>query len=303
MRSSTRTSSSVSPSTSTAAGLKTALTSPGQSTRRRGSDWRRISSNSSMRQTPLPASRPVPSATGPLALVGPSDGRHRDRAHRRRADRPATAPSRATGRSSTPAPSSTTGASTCSRAASATTTGATARAARASSITSRTSSSSRRPTAASTSSSRCSPQRDPDGIYSWEDPRVHRVRSGDGRALRDDLHEPAAARRRTSSGGSASTGSTYADGRFSLEQGSGRVIGPPGEPNKDGIVFNLRDGRVALIHRIYPNMQLAVFDSLEELWDPPAGYWEDAHGRPRPAHDHPAGSRRRSASAPARRRS
>ena len=67
----------------------------------------------------------------------------------------------------------------------------------------------------------------------------------------------------------------YADGGFSLEQGSGQVIGPPGEPDKDGIVFNLRDGRVALIHRIYPNMQLAVFDSLEQLWDPPAGYWED----------------------------
>ena len=66
----------------------------------------------------------------------------------------------------------------------------------------------------------------------------------------------------------------YAGGSFSLEDGSGRVIGPPGEPDKDGIVFNLRDGRVALIHRIYPNMQLAVFDSLEQLWDPPQDYWE-----------------------------
>ena len=33
-----------------------------------------------------------------------------------------------------------------------------------------------------------------------------------------------------------------------------------------------------MIHRIHPDMQLAVFDSLDELWDPPAGYW-DAHVR------------------------
>ena len=70
-------------------------------------------------------------------------------------------------------------------------------------------------------------------------------------------------------------GLDYADGRFSLDEASGRVIGPEGEPNKDAVIFNLRDGRVALIHRIYPNMQLAVFDSLEELCDPPPGYWDE----------------------------
>jgi predicted GH43/DUF377 family glycosyl hydrolase len=68
----------------------------------------------------------------------------------------------------------------------------------------------------------------------------------------------------------------YEDGRFFMEQESGKLIGPDGHPNKDAVVFNLRDGRVALIHRIYPNMQLAVFDSLEDLYDPPGGYW-DAH--------------------------
>jgi beta-1,2-mannobiose phosphorylase / 1,2-beta-oligomannan phosphorylase len=40
------------------------------------------------------------------------------------------------------------------------------------------------------------------------------------------------------------------------------------------VIFNLRDGRVALIHRIHPNMQLAVFDSLDELGDAPPGYWD-----------------------------
>ena len=66
----------------------------------------------------------------------------------------------------------------------------------------------------------------------------------------------------------------YANGRFSLDGVQNRVVGPEGEPDKDGIVFNLRDGRVALIHRIYPNMQIAIFDSVEDLLNPPVGYWE-----------------------------
>ena len=52
------------------------------------------------------------------------------------------------------------------------------------------------------------------------------------------------------------------------------MVGPDAEPNKDAVIFNLRDGRVALIHRIHPNMQLAVFDSLDELGDAPPGYWD-----------------------------
>jgi predicted GH43/DUF377 family glycosyl hydrolase len=67
----------------------------------------------------------------------------------------------------------------------------------------------------------------------------------------------------------------YEDGGFVLEPESGRVIGPDGQPNKDAVIFNLTDGRVALIHRIYPNMQLAIFDTLEDLWNPPPGYWDD----------------------------
>jgi len=112
-----------------------------------------------------------------------------------------------------------------------------------------------------------------EAVWSYEDPRVHRVSSGNGEHFvmsytnlpppdADEFWRIGVHRL------------TYADGRFGLEENSARVIGPPGEPDKDGIVFNLRDGRVALIHRIYPNMQLAIFDSLDELWDPPPGYWE-----------------------------
>jgi predicted GH43/DUF377 family glycosyl hydrolase len=70
----------------------------------------------------------------------------------------------------------------------------------------------------------------------------------------------------------------YADGRFALNRDSGRVIGPDGQPDKDAVLFNLRDGRVGLLHRIHPNIQLAVFGSLEELCAADADYWE-AHLR------------------------
>jgi len=53
------------------------------------------------------------------------------------------------------------------------------------------------------------------------------------------------------------------------------VIGPDGRHDKDAVVFNLRDGRVALIHRLHPNMQLALFDSLRALRDAGADYWDE----------------------------
>jgi predicted GH43/DUF377 family glycosyl hydrolase len=110
------------------------------------------------------------------------------------------------------------------------------------------------------------------GIFAWEDPRVQRVRSG-GREhfVMTYTNLPA-----PESGEYWRIGVhllVYADGRFGLDERSGSVVGPPAEPDKDGVIFNLADGRVALIHRIFPNMQLAVFDSLEELLDPPNGYW------------------------------
>lgn len=117
----------------------------------------------------------------------------------------------------------------------------------------------------------------PQDVPSYEDPRVQRVTSGgeervvmtytnlpvpgSGLPWRVGLHRLA-----------------LADGVFRLNRTSGTVVGPEGVADKDAVVFNLRDGRVALIHRVHPDMQLAVFDSLDDLWDPPAGYW-DAHLR------------------------
>ncbi len=114
----------------------------------------------------------------------------------------------------------------------------------------------------------------PDDVHCYEDPRVQLVRSGreerivmtytnlpspeSGRPWRIGVHRLA-----------------FEGDRFVLNRTSGRVVGPDGIPNKDAVLFNLRDGKVAMIHRVHPNMQLAVFDSLDDLWDPPAGYWDE----------------------------
>jgi beta-1,2-mannobiose phosphorylase / 1,2-beta-oligomannan phosphorylase len=114
----------------------------------------------------------------------------------------------------------------------------------------------------------------PGGVWCYEDPRVQVVRSrGEDQWVMSYTNLPAPEAKKVWRIGMHKL--DYADGRFSLNHASACVVGPEGEPNKDAVLFNLRDGRVALIHRIYPNMQLAVFDSLDELWDPPPGYWEE----------------------------
>jgi len=112
------------------------------------------------------------------------------------------------------------------------------------------------------------------GVHSYEDPRVQRVRSGgDERIVMSYTNLPAPESGKPWRVGVHRLG--YDDGHFFLNRTSGRVIGPEGEPDKDAVLFNLRDGRVGLIHRIHPNMQLALFDSLDEVWDPPPGYWDE----------------------------
>jgi predicted GH43/DUF377 family glycosyl hydrolase len=113
-----------------------------------------------------------------------------------------------------------------------------------------------------------------EGAYSIEDPRVQRVTSGGAEhVMMTYTHLP-----HPTSGEPWRVGVhrlAYEDGRFAPNPTSGRVIGPPGLADKDAVLFNLRDGRVALIHRIYPDMQLALFDSLEELYDAGPAYWAE----------------------------
>jgi predicted GH43/DUF377 family glycosyl hydrolase len=114
----------------------------------------------------------------------------------------------------------------------------------------------------------------PDGVHSYEDPRVQRVFSGGAeRVVMSYTNLPA-----PEAGLPWRVGVhrlAYEGGRFRLNPTSGRVVGPDGMKDKDAVIFNLRDGRVGLIHRIHPNIQLALFDSLDELLNPASGYWDE----------------------------
>ena len=56
------------------------------------------------------------------------------------------------------------------------------------------------------------------------------------------------------------------------------VIGPP-ERDKDAVIFpELIGGRIAMLHRIVPDIQLIYFDDIQQLRRPPAALWE-AHMR------------------------
>ncbi len=126
------------------------------------------------------------------------------------------------------------------------------------------------------------------GVHCFEDPRVQRVREADDEHIvmtytslppQDSGHPWRIGAHRLLWDGE----------RFHLDESTGRLLGPPGVANKDAIVFTLADQRVALIHRIHPDMQLAVFDDLDHLWHAGQEYWEpymsdlDAHVLLRPA--------------------
>ena len=106
-----------------------------------------------------------------------------------------------------------------------------------------------------------------DGAQCLEDPRVQLV---DGRYLMTCIWLPP-----VGSGLPWRIGAhrlVWEHGRFWLD-GPGRLLGPEGVQDKDAVVFPLPGGRAALVHRVHPDMQLAVFDSLEDLMAPPDGYW------------------------------
>ncbi|MDX1531084.1 MAG: glycosidase, partial [Rhodothermales bacterium] len=53
------------------------------------------------------------------------------------------------------------------------------------------------------------------------------------------------------------------------------VVGPP-MTDKDAVLFPRRiNGRIAMLHRIHPDIQVAWFDSLEQLKSPGKKYWEE----------------------------
>lgn len=62
--------------------------------------------------------------------------------------------------------------------------------------------------------------------------------------------------------------------RFVVDDASQTVLGPKHLPDKDAVVFNLSDGRIVLMHRIHPDMQIAVFDDIDHLWSADDAYWQ-----------------------------
>lgn len=111
-----------------------------------------------------------------------------------------------------------------------------------------------------------------DGVWSYEDPRVQWAGGTEGSWYMTYTDLPAP-------GSSAPWRIglhrlVFSQGRFHLNRSSGRVVSPPGIPDKDAILFDLADGRLGMVHRIHPDMQLAVFDSISDLIDPPSGYWD-----------------------------
>jgi len=110
------------------------------------------------------------------------------------------------------------------------------------------------------------------GAACFEDPRVQRVATPTGEAvvMTYTFLPPAGSGKPWRIGAHKLS---WSEGRFWLQAGSGRILGPEGVPDKDAVVFSLTDGRVALVHRVHPNIQIAIFDDLDELFDPREGYW------------------------------
>lgn len=115
---------------------------------------------------------------------------------------------------------------------------------------------------------------DPLGRYCFEDPRVQWVsHHGGAHLVMTYTYLPAPGQGPWRIGAHRLR---WEGTRFHLDETSGGLLGPKDRANKDAVVFTLADGRVALIHRIHPDMQLAVFDDLDHLWHAPEAYW-DAH--------------------------
>lgn len=112
------------------------------------------------------------------------------------------------------------------------------------------------------------------GVHCYEDPRLQRING----LHRHEFVMTYTNLPPTDSGQPWRIGAhllDYEGDRFRLRGGTARLLGPDGVENKDSVVFELSDGRVALIHRVHTDIQLAVFDGFEHLWSAGDEYWVD----------------------------
>lgn len=110
------------------------------------------------------------------------------------------------------------------------------------------------------------------GVDCFEDPRVQVVRSqGSDRHVMTYTNLPADDKQPWRVGAHHLT---HDGERFHLDPATGTLLGPDGVQDKDAVLWNLADGRVAFLHRIHPDMQVAIFDDLEHLWNAGPDYWD-----------------------------
>lgn len=54
------------------------------------------------------------------------------------------------------------------------------------------------------------------------------------------------------------------------------IVGPPNHRDKDAVIFPRKiNGKIMMLHRIEPDIQIIAFDSSEQLYNPPAKLWEE----------------------------
>jgi beta-1,2-mannobiose phosphorylase / 1,2-beta-oligomannan phosphorylase len=113
-------------------------------------------------------------------------------------------------------------------------------------------------------------------VYAIEDPRVQIVRSDgvDHVVMTYTCLPPHGSGKPWQIGAHRLT-PTVDGSSFVIDPDSAVILGPPNVPDKDALVFNLSDGRVAFMHRVHPDMQLAVFDTLDDLWGASAATWDE----------------------------
>lgn len=115
----------------------------------------------------------------------------------------------------------------------------------------------------------------PHGEWCYEDPRVQLVTGATGPRLVMTYTVLPLPPREQAPHYIGATPLVVRDGRLHLEPDADPThrLGPLGLANKDGVLSDLAGGRVALVQRLGRDVQVADFDTFEDLWTADEHYW------------------------------